>query len=37
MTIDGTTLASGWNFGQLHLEADNVLLPLLHMPIAIRL
>ena len=37
VTIDGTTLASGWNFGQLHLEADNVLLPLLHMPIAIRL
>jgi subtilisin family serine protease len=36
ISIDGTTLASGWNFGRLVLDADDVLLPSLHMPIAIR-
>jgi len=36
ISIDGTTLASGWNFGRLVLDANDVLLPSLHMPIAIR-
>ena len=36
VTVDGTTLATGWNFGQLHLVPDNVLLPALRMPVAIR-
>lgn len=36
ITVDGTVMATGWNFGQLHLVADNVLLPPLRMPIAIR-
>ena len=36
VTIDGTMMANGWNFGQLHLVADDVLLPPLRMPIAIR-
>jgi subtilisin family serine protease len=36
VTIDGSLLASGWNFGQLHLAADDVLLPPLRMPIAVQ-
>ena len=36
VTVDGTMMASGWNFGQLHLVPDSVLLPTLRMPIAIR-
>lgn len=36
VTVDGTAMATGWNFGQLHLVPDNLLLPPLRMPIAIR-
>ena len=36
ITIDGTTLASGWNFGALELVGDDILLPTLHMPIAVQ-
>lgn len=36
VTIDGSQLPSGWNYGQLALVADDVTLPALHMPIAIN-
>jgi len=36
VTIDGTQLASGWNFGQLVLTASDVTKPVLHMPVAIK-
>lgn len=36
VTVDGTMMATGWNFGQLHLVPDSLLLPVLRMPIAIR-
>ncbi|MEO5561519.1 MAG: hypothetical protein ABIO49_16260 [Dokdonella sp.] len=37
ISIDGTVLSSGWNFGQLEISTDDILLPLTHMPIAINL
>ncbi|MEO7433292.1 MAG: S8 family serine peptidase [Dokdonella sp.] len=36
VTINGTALATGWNFNHLELAGNDVLLPLLHMPIAIK-
>ena len=36
VTIDGSQLATGWNFGAIQLAPDDVLAPALHMPIAIR-
>jgi subtilisin family serine protease len=36
VTIDGTALSAGWNFGQLLLVPTDLLLPELHMPIAIQ-
>jgi subtilisin family serine protease len=36
VTIDGTLMTSGWNFGQLVLTPDDPLLPLLHMPVVIN-
>jgi hypothetical protein len=36
VTVDGTALASGWNFGAVALAPDDVLSPSLHMPVAIR-
>lgn len=36
LTVDGTQLASGWNFGQLRLVSDDVASPVLRMPIAIN-
>lgn len=36
ITIDGTQFASGWNFGQLVLTANDVTKPVLHMPVVIK-
>jgi len=36
ISIDGSLLAAGWNLGQLAIEADDVLLPPLRMPVAIK-
>lgn len=36
VAVDGTMMANGWNLGQLHLVGDDVLLPPLRMPVAIR-
>jgi hypothetical protein len=36
VTVDGTALASGWNFGAIALAPDDVLAPPLHIPVAIR-
>jgi subtilase family protein/fibronectin type III domain protein len=36
VTVDGTVLAAGWNFGAVALEPNDVLSPPLHMPVAIR-
>ena len=36
VTIDGTQFASGWNFGQLVLTANDVTKPVLHMPVVIQ-
>ena len=36
VTVDGTELAAGWNYGAVSLAPDDVLAPPLHMPVAIR-
>jgi subtilisin family serine protease len=36
VTITGSMLSAGWNFGQLVLTPDDVLLPVLHMPVVIN-
>jgi len=36
VTVDGTVLSTGWNFGAITLTPDNVLSPALHMPVVIR-
>ena len=35
-TVDGSLLSSGWNFGGVELVPDNLAMPALHMPIAVR-
>ena len=36
ITVDGSGLPTGWSFGEIALTPDDVLSPLLRMPIAIR-
>lgn len=36
VTVDGTALATGWNYGAVALAPDDVLAPPLHIPVAIR-
>lgn len=36
VTVDGSGLPTGWNFGEISLTPDDVLSPLLRMPIAIQ-
>lgn len=36
ITVDATQLTAGWNFGQVDFAGDDVLLPALHMPMAIN-